>query len=272
MEGAHQIGDSMAALRRFHDLGVRYMTLTHNKTNAVADSGTDVPKHGGLSSFGEQVVREMNRLGMLVDLSHVSTETALDAMRVSRAPAIFSHSNSMSAAPQPRNVNFQVLRAARQTGSVVMVNFYPVFLSDRVRVWTSQRAGEEARLKYLYPYDPQLVADGLAGWERIYPRPRVGVAAVADHIEQIVRESGYDNVGIGGDLDGIPYAAEGLEGVDGYPRLFAELIRRGWSDANLAKLAGGNVLRVLRRAEAVAREMKDEPPSLATLEPVAPAK
>ena len=272
MEGAHQIGDSMAALRRFHDLGVRYMTLTHNKTNAVADSGTDVPKHGGLSPFGERVVREMNRLGMLVDLSHVSTETALDAMRVSRAPAIFSHSNSMSAAPQPRNVNFQVLSAARQTGSVVMVNFYPGFLSDRVRVWTSQRAGEEARLIFLYPYDPQLVTQGLADWERIYPRPTVGVAAVADHIEQIVRESGFDNVGIGGDLDGIPYAAEGLGGVDGYPRLFAELIRRGWSDPNLAKLAGGNVLRALRRAEAVAQEMKDEPPSLATLEPPAPAQ
>jgi membrane dipeptidase len=267
MEGAHQVGDSMAALRQFHHLGVRYMTLTHNKTNPVGDSATDEPRHGGLSPWGEQVVAEMNRLGMLVDLSHVSTETALDALRISRAPAIFSHSNSMSAAPQPRNVNFQVLRAARQTGSVVMVNFYPVFLSDRVRVWTSQRAGEEARLKYLYPYDSKLVTQGLANWESIYPRPSVGVAAVADHIEQIVRESSYDNVGIGGDLDGIPYAAEGLEGVDGYPRLFAELIRRGWSDANLAKLAGGNVLRIMRRAEAIAAKMKDEAPSLATLEP-----
>jgi membrane dipeptidase len=267
MEGAHQTGDSMAALRQFHGLGVRYMTLTHNKTNAVADSATDVPRHDGLSPWGEQVVREMNRVGMMVDLSHVSTETALDALRVSRAPAIFSHSNSMSIAPQPRNVNFQVLRAVRQTGSVVMVNFYPVFLSDRVRVWASQRAGEEGRLKFLYPYDPQQVTQMLADWERIFPRPGIGVAAVADHLEQIVREAGHDHVGLGGDLDGIPYTAVGLEGVDGYPRLFAELIRRGWSDANLAKLAGGNVLRVLRRAEAVAAEMKGEPPSLATLEP-----
>lgn len=271
MEGAHQIGDSMAALRRSYDLGVRYMTLTHNKTNSVADSGTDEPKHGGLSPFGEAVVREMNRLGMLVDLSHVSPETALDVLQLSRAPVIFSHSNAAAVAEHPRNVPDEVLRLLPAKGGVVMVNFYPVFLSAEVRQWNARRLGEEARLKGLYPFSAAQVTDGMKAWEAANPRPPVDLRAVADHIDHIARTAGHDHVGLGGDLDGVPYTATGLEGVEGYPRLFAELIRRGWSDAKLAKLAGGNILRVMRRAEAVAREMKDVPPSLVTLEAEQPA-
>ncbi len=270
MEGAHQIGDSMAALRSFHALGVRYMTLTHNKTNSVADSGTDEPSHDGLSPWGEQVVAEMNRLGMLVDLSHVSPATATDVLRIGRAPVIFSHSNAAAVADHPRNVPDEVLRLLPANGGVVMVNFYPVFLSQQVRQWNAARAGEEARLKNLYTYSAALAADGLKRWETSNPRPRVGLRAVADHIENIARVAGHDHVGIGGDLDGVPFTAEGLEGVEGYPRLFAELIRRGWSDSNLAKLAGGNLLRALRGAEATARSMKDVAPSMAALEPATP--
>ena len=266
IEGAHQIGDSMAALRRFHDLGVRYMTLTHNRTNTVADSGTDEPKHGGLSTFGEQVITEMNRLGMLVDLSHVSPDAMKDALRMTRAPVIFSHSNASGVADHPRNVPDEVLRLLPANGGVVMVNFYPVFLSEQVRQWNAARAGEEARLKSLYPFSAARVTEEMKAWQSANPRPPVPIAAVADHIDHIARVAGHDHVGIGGDLDGVPFTAIGPEGVQGYPRLFAELIRRGWSDANLAKLAGGNVLRALRRAEQVSRYMKNETPSLATLE------
>lgn len=266
MEGAHQIGDSMAALRRFYDLGVRYMTLTHSKTNTVADSGTDEAKHGGLSPFGEEVVREMNRLGMLVDLSHVSPESMADAIRLSRAPIIFSHSNAFGVADHPRNVPDDVLRMLPTNGGVVMVNFYPVFLSELVRQWNASRSGEEARLKSLYPQSAKRVEEALKTWDAANPRPRTGVESVADHLDHIARVAGHDHVGLGGDLDGVPFAVDGLGGVEGYPRLFAELMRRGWSDANLAKLAGGNVLRALRRAEEVSRSMKDLPPSMAVLE------
>jgi membrane dipeptidase len=267
MEGAHQIGDSMAALRSFHALGARYMTLTHNKTNSVADSGTDEPRHDGLSPWGEQLVAEMNRLGMMVDLSHVSPATAIDVLRVGRAPIIFSHSNAVAVADHPRNVADEVLRLLPANGGVVMVNFYPVFLSQQVRQWNAARTGEDARLKNLYTYSAKLAVDGLKQWEATNPRPSVTLAAVADHIEHIARVAGHDHVGLGGDLDGVPFTAEGLEGVDGYPRLFAELIRRGWSDRNLAKLAGDNLLRALRGAEATAASMKNVAPSLSVLEP-----
>ena len=259
IEGGRQIGGSLAALRRFYDLGVRYMTLTHNQTTDWADSATDVPRHDGISPAGAAYIAEMNRLGMLVDLSHVSAAAMTDALQMTRAPVIFSHSNAFALNPHPRNVPDDVLRLLPANGGVVMVNFYPVFLSPQVREWALRRTGEEARLKSLFSYSPEQAAAGLKAWEAANPRPRVGVGLVADHIEHIARTAGYDNVGLGGDLDGIPYAAEGLESVAGYPLLFAELIRRGWSDANLAKLAGGNVLRALRRAEQVAASMKDRP-------------
>jgi membrane dipeptidase len=241
------------------------MTLTHSQTTEWADSGTDEPKHGGLSPFGEQVVAEMNRLGMLVDLSHVSPETMKDAIRVSRAPVIFSHSNSGALNPHPRNVPDDVLRLLPTNGGVLMVTFVPPFLVKEVWDWSSRSSGEEARLEALYPHDQAKVEAGLDAWVAANPKPVAQVAAVADHIEHVVRVAGYDHIGVGGDLDGITSTVVGLGGVEDYPNLFAELIRRDWSDTNLAKLAGGNVLRALRGAEATAAAMKNQPASLATL-------
>ena len=262
IEGGRQIGGSMAALRQFYDLGVRYMTLTHNQTTEWADAGTDEPKYEGLNPFGLAVVKEMNRLGMLIDLSHVAPATLKDAIAASRAPVIFSHSNAHGLNPHPRNVPDDVLQLLPANGGVVMLTFVPGFLSPDVWAWSREQSAEEARLKSLYSFSKAKQTAGLKAWEAAHPRPPVQVSAVADHIEHVVKIAGYDHVGIGGDLDGIPYGVEGLGGVEGYPLLFAELIRRGWSDQNLAKLAGGNVLRALRRAEAVAAEMKDVPPSL----------
>ena len=266
VEGGNQIGGSMAALRQFHARGVRYMTLTHNQTTAWADAGTDEPKHDGLSPFGVKVVKEMNRLGMLVDLSHVAPATMKDAIAASRAPVIFSHSDVYALNPHPRNVPDDVLALLPQNGGVMMVTFVPGFLSPEVWAWSRERSAEEARLKSLYSFSKAKVEEGLKSWEVAHPRPPVQVGAVADHIEHVVKVAGHDHVGIGGDLDGIPYGVEGLSGVEGYPLLFAELIRRGWSDRDLAKLAGGNVLRALRKAEDVASSMKDEPPSMASLQ------
>ena len=265
VEGGRQIGGSLAALRQFYNLGVRYMTLTHNQTTEWADSATDEPKHGGLSPSGVEVVREMNRLGMLVDLSHVSPETAKDAIAASKAPVIFSHSDAHALNPHPRNVPDEVLRLLPANGGVLMATFVPAFLSPEFYLWSRERSAEEARLKALYPFSKAQVEAGLDSWETANPQPVVPVSAVADHIEHVVRVAGHDHVGIGGDLDGIGFTVPGLNGVEDYPALFAELIRRGWSDANLAKLAGGNVLRALRGAEAVAASMKDKPASLAAL-------
>ncbi|WP_118855791.1 dipeptidase [Sphingomonas mesophila] len=263
IEGGRQIGGSMAALRRFHDLGVRYMTLTHNQTTEWADSGTDENKHDGLSPFGVEIVREMNRLGMLVDLSHVSAATAADAIAASAAPVIFSHSNAHALVPHPRNVPDTVLRLLPANGGVIMATFVPPFLSNDFRRWNSERAAEEARLKSLHPQSKATVDAGVKSWESSNPKPVVRVTDVADHIEHIVRVAGHDHVGIGGDLDGISVTVEGLGSADGYPLLFAELIRRGWTDSNLAKLAGGNILRALRGAEATARTLRDVKPSMA---------
>lgn len=267
IEGGRQIGGSLAALRQFYELGARYMTLTHSQTTEWADSGTDAPKHGGLSPFGEAVVKEMNRLGMLVDLSHVSPETMRDSLQVSRAPVIFSHSDALALNPHPRNVPDDVLQLLKNNAGVVMVTFVPPFLQRDVWTWSSRKSAEEARLKALSPQDSKKVEAEVAAWVGANPRPVVKVAAVADHIEHIVKVAGHDHVGIGGDLDGIDVTVEGLGGVEDYPNLFAELIRRGWSDANLKKLAGGNILRVMRRAEAVAASMKEAPPAMDKLAP-----
>jgi len=268
IEGGRQIGGSLAALRQFHRLGARYMTLVHNETSEWADSATDAPRHGGLSPFGLKVVQEMNRIGMLVDLSHVSAEAMTDAIQASRAPIIFSHSNALALNPHPRNVPDDVLRLLPANGGVVMVNFVPRFLSPETLRYFGDRAAEEARVKALHPDSPARVNAEMEKWDAARPRPIVPVSAVADHIEHIARIAGHDHVGIGGDLDGITYAVQDLEGADRYPLLFAELIRRGWSDSNLAKLAGGNILRAMRRAEEVSRMMATEPP--ATSEPPKP--
>jgi len=267
IEGGRQMGGSLPALRQFYRLGARYMTLTHNQTTEWADSGTDDPKFDGLSPFGLEVVREMNRLGMLVDLSHVSPETMKDAITASRAPVIFSHSDVSALNPHPRTVPDDVLRLLPANGGVIMVTFVPSFLTDAGWTWGRERLAEEARLKSLYSYSKARQEAEIKNWEAAHPMPPVRVSDVADHIEHAARIAGYDHVGIGGDLDGITNTVTGLGGVDQYPNLFAELIRRGWSDANLAKLAGGNILRVMRRAEAVAASMKEQPPSMATLAP-----
>jgi len=266
VEGGRQIGGSLAALRQYYNLGARYMTLTHNQTTEWADSATDDPKYGGLSPFGVAVVHEMNRIGMLVDLSHVSADTMKDAIAASRAPVIFSHSSARAVGGHPRNVPDDVLRLLPANGGVVMVNFVPPFLSDAVWQWGAEQSAEEARLKAIHRASTADVAAGLKAWTAGHPRPPVTVANVADHIEHVATVAGYDHVGIGGDLDGIPFTPDGLTGVQAYPLVFAELIRRGWTDANLAKLAGGNVLRAMRRAESVAASMKDEPAALSNVD------
>ena len=269
VEGGHQIGGSLAAVRQFYDLGARYMTLSHFKNNEFADSATDDPKWHGLNDFGRVVVHEMNRLGMLVDLSHVSPETMSDALDVSKAPVIFSHSDARALSDHPRNVPDDILRRLPANGGVVMVNFFLGHLSEPYRAWAAEDAAETARLGELYTGQPDIRKAKLAEWEKAHPRPPADVGLIADHIEHIVKVAGHDHVGLGGDLDGINIegAPTGMNSVSGYPLLFAELIRRGWSDQDLTKLAGGNVLRVMRQAEAVAASMKNEPPAMDTLKP-----
>lgn len=262
IEGGRQIGGSLAALRLFHELGVRYMTLTHNQTTEWADSATDEPKHKGLSPFGLTVIGEMNRLGMLVDLSHVSPDVMRQAIAASRAPVIFSHSSAGGITPHPRNVLDDVLRLLPANGGIVMVTIVPGFISKDVWDWSTRRAGEEARLGQVHRASKAAVTAGLKQWEAANPRPATDVRLVADHIDHVARVAGHDHVGIGGDYDGIPYTPTGLEGVEAYPRLFAELIARGWSDANLAKLAGGNAIRALRGAESAARAMAGIAPAM----------
>lgn len=252
MEGGEAINNNLALLREFRAAGVLYMTLTHAQNTDWVDSATDAPRHGGLTPFGEEVIREMNRIGMLVDLSHVSADAMRDAIRVSAAPVIFSHSSAFALTPHPRNVPDDVLDLVRANGGVVMVNFNAPFVSEPMRQWSATRSGEERRLQALYPGDPEAARAALDQWTAANPPPRVGVGDLADHIEHIARVAGRDHVGIGSDYDGVSYLPEGMGGVEAYPTLFAELIRRGWSESDLAKLAGGNLLRALRAAERVA--------------------
>jgi membrane dipeptidase len=270
VEGGHQIGGSLAALRSFYELGARYMTLTHFKNNEFADSATDDPKWHGINDFGRTVIHEMNRLGMLVDLSHVSPETMRAAIQTSKAPVIFSHSDARALADHPRNVPDDVLQMLPANGGVVMVNFFLGHLSPDFMRWSADKDAETARLKNLYTGQPDRRDAAMKSWLAAHPVPRADVGIIADHIEHVVKVAGHDHVGIGGDLDGIDWegAPAGMNSVSGYPLLFAELIRRGWSDEDLANLAGGNVLRVMRQAQAVAASMKNEPPAMARLQPI----
>jgi membrane dipeptidase len=261
VEGGHSIHNSLAVLRQLSRAGARYMTITHFKNTDWADSATDEPKHGGLTRFGEEVVREMNRLGMLVDLSHVAPETMKKAIAVAAAPVIFSHSSARALVDHPRNVPDDVLRLLPQNGGVVMVTFVPSFVSEEVRAWNAENDAEEARLKALYPGDPALVKRELDDWRRQHPVPRATLEQVADHVEHVRQVAGIDHVGIGSDFDGITSVPLGLEGVGDYPNLFAELLRRGWTDEEIEKLAGLNVLRVLREAERVAQRLQKERPA-----------
>jgi len=267
VEGGHQIGNSPAALRAFYALGARYMTLTHSLNNDFADSATDDPVHHGLTPFGRAIVQEMNRLGMMVDLSHVSAETMRQAIAVSRAPVIFSHSSARAIVDHPRDVPDDVLRLLPANGGVVMVNFYPGFVSEPYRRHAADRDAEDARLKSLHPGDPRRRAAALAAWDAAHPEPAASVSDVADHVVHIREIAGIDHVGIGADFDGMGGAhPQGMDGVDGYPALFRELARRGWSDGDLAKLAGGNLLRAMEGAEQVAASLRAEPPMNATIE------
>ncbi|MEA3541090.1 MAG: dipeptidase [Pseudomonadota bacterium] len=264
VEGGGQIDGSLAVLRAYRRLGASYLTLTHSRTIGWADSATDNPQHDGLTPFGEAVVHELNRLGMLVDLSHVSEATMLDALRVTKAPVIFSHSNARALCDTPRNVSDAVLQQVATNGGVVMVNFAAQYVSEARRVWGADRSAEIARNNAppfggLHIGDPDGAARALAAWEAAHPEPKATIGQVADHIEHIVKVAGIDHVGIGSDFDGVGDLPEGLSGVETYPALLAELMRRGWSDVAIAKLAGENVLRVMAAAEKTAAAMKDEP-------------
>jgi membrane dipeptidase len=251
IEGGHAIENSLGALREFARLGVRYMTLTHWETLDWADAATDSAKHDGLTAFGEDVVREMNRVGMLVDLSHVSDATMSDALRVSRAPVIFSHSSARALDNHVRNVPDSILAMLAKNGGVVMANFAPDYVSESLRVYgeTLQQKASALRAAGM---DSLAVRDSLTAWRAA--APKATLAQVADHVEYLRKVAGVDHVGIGSDFDGISSVPAGLEDVSKFPDLIAELLRRGWTEDDVKKVAGLNTLRVLREAERVARD------------------
>ncbi len=253
IEGGHAIENSLSALRMFSTLGVRYMTLTHWETIDWADAATDSARHGGLTSFGEAVVREMNRLGMLVDLSHVSDATMVDAIHVSRAPVFFSHSSARALCNHVRNVPDSVLQMVKPNGGVVMVNFNPGFVSEVTRVYEDSLGARSHALRAA-GVDSVALADSLRHWQA--RSPKATLRQVADHVEHIRDIAGVDHVGLGSDFDGISSVPVGLEDVSKFPDLLAELLRRGWSEPDVKRVAGLNALRVLRAVERVAVEMR----------------
>ncbi len=255
VEGGHSIDNSLGVLRMLHALGVRYMTLTHSETLDWADSATDVPRHHGLTEFGEQVVREMNRLGMLVDISHVSAETMRHALRVSRAPVIASHSSAYAIADHPRNVPDDVLRLMKKNDGVVMVNFYSGFIVPEGARLTRDMFQRARDLQKKYPDEREFRA-ALEQYRKEHPIPTGSVHTVVDHIEHIVKVAGVERVGIGSDFDGINSVPKQLEDVSCYPYITQELLNRGYKKEDILKILGGNLLRVLRRAEEVAKESK----------------
>jgi len=265
MEGGYSIDDSLGLLREFYDSGARYMTLTHSKTTTWADSATDAPKWTGLSPFGEQVVKEMNRIGMMVDLSHVSEETMYDAIRVSTAPVIFSHSSARAVTGHPRNVPDSVLRMMPANGGIVMVTFVPGFISEPVRQWGALRSAELSRLSALNQGDPDAVKTGMDAWAAANPAPKATLDDVVAHIQHVRDVAGIDHVGLGGDFDGVDSLPEGVESVEAYPRILAELMRRGWSEADIRKISGENLLRTMRAVERAATAQRGERPNLAQL-------
>ena len=246
LEGGDQIDGSIAQLRAANAAGVRAMTLVWEKTNEIGDSNADVPRHGGLSAFGHEVVAEMNRLGMLVDLSHAAESTAFDAIAASRAPVILSHSSARALCDTPRNASDVLLRRVSANGGLVMVSFVPYLTSPRYRAWYLAGESKWARLKELHAGDESAAQRDMQAWETAQPAPVVHVADVADHVEHMRHIAGIDHVGLGSDFDGMYGSVEGLADPTGIPTLLAELRSRGWTEADLRKLAGGNFLRVLR--------------------------
>lgn len=267
MEGGHSIENSLAVLRATYDLGARYMTLTHWRNTDWADAATDAPIHNGLTAFGKEVVREMNRLGMMVDLSHVSPATMADAIEVSRAPIIFSHSSAFEVCRHPRNVPDDVLKLTSKNGGIVMICFLGSFVSEQLRQWEERINEERRRLVQLHREDRDAIERDLAAWREANPQPRATLGEVADHIDHVRAVAGIEHIGIGGDYDGTTSLPVGLEDVSTYPALFVELLRRGYTDEDVAKIAGLNMLRVMREVERVAAELQATmPPSSAHLE------
>ena len=267
MEGGHAIENSLGALRAYYDLGVRYMTLTHNVTLDWADAAAGPPKHGGLTNFGKEVVREMNRLGMLVDLSHVSPAVMSAALNTTEAPVIFSHSSARAVTNVPRNVPDSILARLPQNGGVVMVTFVPGFVSQKVANHSAALTALRDSVAKRYPNDNDAQFKAVAAWREANPVPIATIDDVADHLDHIRQVAGAAHVGMGGDYDGITETVQGLEDVSKYPDLLAELVKRGWNDAELRGLAGENVLRVLARAEVVsARLRKERPASTKTIQ------
>jgi membrane dipeptidase len=265
-EGGHSIACSLATLRALHVLGVRYMTLTHNQNVPWADSATDEPVAHGLTRFGEEVVREMNRIGMLVDLSHVSPDTMRDALRVTRSPVIFSHSSSRAMCDHPRNIPDDVLALLPANGGVAMATFVPMFVLPAAAEWI-KGADENLTAHGIHPLSTTPDAMALhASYAEANPPPVATVSTVADHVDHMREVAGIDHVGIGGDFDGTAFTPSGLDDVSCYPNLIAELLDRGWSEADVAKLTWGNAVRALGDAEEMARELsRYEPPSIATI-------
>ncbi len=265
-EGGHSIDCSLGTLRMLHALGVRYMTLTHNDNTPWADSATDEPVVGGLTAFGVEVVREMNRIGMLVDLSHVAATTMRGALAATEAPVIFSHSSARALADHPRNVPDDVLAALSTNGGVCMVTFVPAFVNPDVAAWQVELVAAAKDAGIARDDDDGLTAFKRE-WSRERPQPAATLADVVAHVEHVREVAGIDHVGLGGDYDGVDRLPEGLDDVSSYPRLLAALADRGWSSTDLGRLTSGNLLRVMRAVEAVSARLRSERgPSLATIQ------
>jgi len=258
MEGGHSIANSLGVLRQFYDLGARYMTITHSRTLDWADASTDDPEHDGLSEFGEEVIREMNRLGMLVDLSHVAKTTMRDAIEISEAPVMFSHSSARAVCGHVRNVPDEILPLVKENGGIIMVTYVGSYVSEELRQYIADREAYERRLEYLYQGEVDLIAEKMKEWREEHEAPTSTLNQLADHIDHLRDEMGVDYIGIGGDYDGTSILPEGLEDVSTYPDLFAELLKRGYSEEDLRKIAGLNMLRVMRGAEETSERLQKE--------------
>lgn len=260
IEGGHAIGGSLGALRVMAGAGASYLTLTHWQNTAWADAATDEPEHDGLTDFGRDVVRECNRLGVLVDLSHVAEATMADALDVAQAPVIFSHSGARGVNPHPRNVPDAILDRLPDNGGIVMVDFLPAYVSREVWEHRAARRGEEARLQELHLGDPVGLERALASWDEANPAPAATLAQVADHVDYVKDRIGVAHLGVGSDFDGMRGQPEGLEDVSRFPALFVELLRRGYSDDDIAAIAGGNLLRVMEQAERQRAKLRKQAP------------